>query len=67
MSGLYVTHMETDGSWKIAEYEIPKGSGKTSMFSFSLWIGGIDLNNNLKLCCLSLWARPTDCSTAYKK
>ncbi len=34
---------------EIAEYEIPKGSGKTSMFSFSLWIGGIDLNNNLKL------------------
>lgn len=32
-----------------AEYEIPKGSKKTSMYSFSLWIGGIDLNNNLKL------------------
>lgn len=32
-----------------AEYEIPKGSKKTSMFSFSLWIGGIDINNNLKL------------------
>jgi hypothetical protein len=31
------------------EYEIPKGSKKTSMFSFSLWIGGIDVNNNLKL------------------
>ncbi|MCX6268755.1 MAG: T9SS C-terminal target domain-containing protein, partial [Bacteroidetes bacterium] len=32
-----------------AEYEIPKGSKKTSMFSFSLWIGGVDINNNLKL------------------
>ncbi len=32
-----------------AEYEIPKGSKLTSMFSFSLWIGGIDINNNLKL------------------
>ena len=32
-----------------AEYEIPKGSRKMSMFSFSLWIGGIDINNNLKL------------------
>ena len=32
-----------------AEYEIPKGSRKTSLFSFSLWIGGIDINNNLKL------------------
>jgi hypothetical protein len=32
-----------------AEYEIPKGSKKMSMFSMSLWIGGIDVNNNLKL------------------
>ncbi|MGE5424094.1 MAG: hypothetical protein ACM3N9_01950 [Syntrophothermus sp.] len=32
-----------------AEYEIPKGSKKMSMFSMSLWIGGIDKNNNLKL------------------
>jgi hypothetical protein len=32
-----------------AEYEIPKGSKKMSMFSYSLWIGGIDVNNNLKL------------------
>ncbi len=32
-----------------AEYEIPKGSKKMSLFSFSLWIGGIDINNNLKL------------------
>ncbi|MDD4602328.1 MAG: hypothetical protein PHF97_00775 [Bacteroidales bacterium] len=32
-----------------AEYEIPKGSKKTAMFSTSLWIGGIDVNNNLKL------------------
>src|ERR1039457_2737965 len=34
---------------EIAEYEIPKGSKKTSMYSFALWIGGIDVNNNLKL------------------
>lgn len=31
------------------EYEIPKGSGKTSMFSGSLWLGGVDVNNQLKL------------------
>ena len=24
-----------------AEYEVPKGSKKTSMYSFALWIGGI--------------------------
>ena len=29
---------------ELAEYEIPKGSRKTSLFSFSLWIGGIDIN-----------------------
>jgi hypothetical protein len=26
-----------------AEYEVPKGSGKTSLFANSLWIGGFDL------------------------
>jgi hypothetical protein len=33
----------------IAEYEIPAGSQKTSMFSAALWIGGIDVNGQLKL------------------
>ncbi|MCK7461737.1 MAG: hypothetical protein MZU84_06590 [Sphingobacterium sp.] len=45
----YAIPMATVGSLETAEYEIPKGSKKTSMFSFSLWIGGIDINNNLKL------------------
>jgi hypothetical protein len=31
------------------KYEIPKGSGKTAMFSGSLWLGGIDVNDQLKL------------------
>jgi len=30
-------------------YEIPKGSGKTSLFAGSIWIGGVDLNGQLKL------------------
>jgi hypothetical protein len=42
-----------------AEYEIPKGSRKTSMFSFSLWIGGIDINNNLKLAAYRYGQGPT--------
>ncbi len=42
-----------------AEYEIPKGSKKTSMFSFSLWIGGIDVNNNLKLAAYRYGQGPT--------
>lgn len=41
------------------EYEVPKGSKKTSMYSFSLWIGGIDLNNNLKLAAYQYGQGPT--------
>jgi hypothetical protein len=37
-----------------AQYEIPKGSGKMSMFAASLWIGGIDVNNQLKTCGFTL-------------
>lgn len=32
----------------ISKYEIPKGSTKTSMFSASLWLGGTDVNGQLK-------------------
>jgi len=32
----------------IGQYEIPKGSTKTSMFSASLWLGGLDVNGQLK-------------------
>lgn len=49
-----------------AEYEIPKGSKKTSMFSFSLWIGGIDVNNNLKLAAYRYGQGPTT-SAAHTK
>ena len=44
---------------ELAEYEIPKGSRKTSLFSFSLWIGGIDINNNLKLAAYKYGQGPT--------
>ena len=49
-----------------AEYEVPKGSKKTSMFSFSLWIGGIDLNNNLKLAAYRFGQGPST-ATAHTK
>ena len=49
-----------------AEYEIPKGSRKTSLFSFSLWIGGIDINNNLKLAAYRFGQGPTT-SAAHTK
>ncbi|MBN2729247.1 MAG: hypothetical protein JXR53_08485, partial [Bacteroidales bacterium] len=32
-----------------SEYEIPKGSGRTSMFAGAIWIGGLDNNNQIRL------------------
>lgn len=32
-----------------SQYEIPKGSGKKSLFAAALWVGGIDINGQLKL------------------
>ncbi len=45
-------YLETNGTmWfeEIAQYEVPYGSGKTSMFAAALWIGGKDVNEQLKL------------------
>jgi len=45
-------YIETGGTmWfkEVAEYEVPVGSGHTSMFSAGLWIGGRDANGQLKL------------------
>jgi len=45
-------YIETGGTmWfkELAEYEVPAGSGKTSMFCAALWIGGYDANDVLKL------------------
>lgn len=30
-------------------YEIPKGSNKNSLYSGALWIGGLDVNGNIKV------------------
>ncbi|NVO20210.1 MAG: hypothetical protein HXX13_10945 [Bacteroidetes bacterium] len=47
------TRINTGGDmwwdFETAQYEIPKGSKKMSMFSAALWIGGIDANGQLKL------------------
>jgi hypothetical protein len=34
---------------QVAEYEIPKGSGKSSQFAASCWIGGYDAQGQLKV------------------
>ena len=41
------------------QYEIPAGSKKTSMFSASLWVGGVDVNDQLKLAALRYRQGPT--------
>jgi len=41
-------------------YEVPKGSGKTALFSGAIWIGGTDVNNQLKLCAVKYRASGTD-------
>jgi hypothetical protein len=50
------TRINTGGDmwwdFEVAQYEVPKGSRKTSMFSAALWIGGIDVNDQLKLAAL---------------
>lgn len=50
------TRINTGGDmwwdFESAQYEVPKGSGKMSMFAATLWIGGIDVNNQLKLAAL---------------
>ena len=43
--------------WQIAgqnfcQYEIPKGSGKMALFTSALWLGGVDVNGQLKLAAL---------------
>ena len=37
--------------WNLSDgkYEIPKNSGKHSMFAGSLWIGGLDDDDQLKV------------------
>ena len=43
-------YLKTNGTmWfkENAEYEVPKGSGKMSMFSAALWIGGVDAYDQL--------------------
>ena len=41
------------------KYEIPAGSSKTAMFSGSLWIGGVDANNQLKVAAVRYRQGPT--------
>ncbi len=39
-----------EGSDSKAHYEIPKGSKKSSMYAGSIWVGGVDINGQLRTC-----------------
>jgi hypothetical protein len=43
-----------------ARYEVPKGSGKHSMFAGALWLGGVDEGNQLKLAAMTYRQRGND-------
>lgn len=45
-------HTGGDMWWDLqgsAKYEVPVGSGKTALFAGSIWIGGVDVNGQLKI------------------
>ncbi len=44
----------------IAQYEVPKGSNKHSMFAGALWLGGIDEADQLKLAAMTYRQRGVD-------
>ncbi len=57
------TRINTGGDmwwdFEVAQYEIPKGSKKMSMFAAALWIGGLDANGQLKLAAQRFRQGPT--------
>ncbi len=67
-------HSGGDMWWDLlstARYEIPKGSGKHSLYAGSLWMGGTDINNQLKVAAVrfrqvgfDFWPGPLNTVTA---
>lgn len=56
-------HTGGDMWWDLqgkAKYEVPKGSGKTALFAGSIWIGGQDVNGQLKLAAITYRADGVD-------
>ena len=47
-----------------SQYEVPKGSGIMALFTSALWLGGVDINGQLKLAAVryrqgqDYWAGP---------
>ena len=45
--------MWQDRSRNDAAYEVPKGSGETVIYAGALWMGGTDVNNQLRIAALT--------------
>lgn len=45
--------MFQDRNASVAKYEVPKGSGHTAIYAGALWMGGTDVNGQLKLAALT--------------
>lgn len=69
-----MVHSGGDMWWdlqSVAQYEVPKGSGKHSLYAGSLWMGGVDINNQLKVAAVrfrqvgyDFWPGPLNTTTA---
>lgn len=69
-----LVHSGGDMWWDLqglAQYEVPKGSGKHALFAGSLWMGGVDVNNQLKVAAVrfrqvgyDFWPGPLNLATA---
>ncbi len=56
-------HTGGDMWWDLqgtARYEIPKGSGKMALFAGGIWIGGVDVNDQLRSCFVRYRANGVD-------
>ncbi len=69
-----LVHSGGDMWWDLlgtAKYEVPKGSGKHALYAGSLWMGGVDVNNQLKVAAVrfrqdgyDFWPGPLTTTTA---
>lgn len=69
-----LVHTGGDMWWdlqSVAKYEVPKGSGKHALYAGSLWMGGVDVNNQLKVAAIrfrqvgyDFWPGPLNTTTA---
>ncbi|MFM1875861.1 MAG: hypothetical protein RL266_1598 [Bacteroidota bacterium] len=55
----------------VAQYEVPKGGGVHALYAGSLWMGGVDVNNQLKVAAVrfrqvgyDFWPGPLNTTTA---